>query len=164
VFRVCGGARGPCWGRPRWRALAGSGVAHAQQAADPNQPVDIVVTATKRSERLQDVPLSIQALGNTELDQRQVQSFDDYAKLLPSVSFQSFGPSQSQIYFRGVTSGGDGLHGGSAPASGLYLDEVPLTTIANNVDFHVYDIERVERCRGRKARFTAPVRFQARFA
>ncbi|MBF5089464.1 TonB-dependent receptor plug domain-containing protein [Novosphingobium sp. NBM11] len=99
--------------------LAGSGVAHAQQAADPNQPVDIVVTATKRSERLQDVPISIQALGNTELDQRQVQSFDDYAKLLPSVSFQSFGPSQSQIYFRGVTSGGDGLHGGSAPASGV---------------------------------------------
>lgn len=128
--------------------LAGSGVAHAQQAADPNQPVDIVVTATKRSERLQDVPISIQALGNTELDQRQVQSFDDYAKLLPSVSFQSFGPSQSQIYFRGVTSGGDGLHGGSAPASGLYLDEVPLTTIANNVDFHVYDIERVEALSG----------------
>jgi outer membrane receptor protein involved in Fe transport len=118
----------------------------AQQAASPS--ADIIVTATKRSERLQDVPISIQALGSVTLEQHQVQSFDDYAKLLPSVSFQSFGPGQSQIYFRGVTSGGDGLHGGSAPASGLYLDEIPLTTIANNIDIHVYDIERVEALSG----------------
>lgn len=130
-------------------ALISSGTAFAQQATDDPPPsTDIVVTATKRSEHIQDVPISIQALGEGLLDERQVQSFDDYAKLLPSVSFQSFGPSQSQIYFRGVTSGGDGLHGGSAPASGLYLDEIPLTTIANNVDLHVYDVERVEALSG----------------
>lgn len=130
-------------------ALASSGAALAQQQpSDISSSSDIVVTATKRAERLQDVPLSIQALGEATLEQHQVQSFDDYAKLLPSVSFQSFGPSQSQIYFRGVTSGGDGLHGGSPPASGLYLDEIPLTTIASNVDFHVYDMERVEALSG----------------
>lgn len=109
---------------------------------------EIIVTATKRSERLQDVPISIQAFSGATLEQHQVQSFDDYAKLLPSVSFQSFGPGQSQIYFRGVTNGGDGLHGGSSPASGLYLDEIPLTSISNNVDFHVYDVARVEALSG----------------
>jgi len=122
--------------------------ADAASNAGAGNSNEIIVTATKRSERLQDVPISIQAFSSTTLEQHQVQSFDDYAKLLPSVSFQSFGPGQSQIYFRGVTSGGDGLHGGSSPASGLYLDEIPLTSIANNVDFHVYDVERVEALSG----------------
>ena len=126
-------------------------LAQDQQAAAADvQPEygDIIVTATKRSESLQKVPISIQALSTATLEQHQVASFDDYAKLLPSVSSQSFGPGQSQIYFRGVTSGGDGLHAGSAPATGLYLDEIPLTTIANNVDFHVYDVARVEALAG----------------
>ena len=131
-------------------ALGLSAQAFAGTAQDPrnNQIAEVVVTATKRSEKLQDVPISVQALGTASLEQHQVQSFDDYAKLLPSVSFQSFGPGQSDIYFRGVTSGGDGLHGGSTPASGLYVDEIPLTTIANNVDLHVYDMERVEALSG----------------
>jgi iron complex outermembrane recepter protein len=111
-------------------------------------PGDIIVTATKRSESLQKVPLSIQALGTETLDQQQVVSIDDFAKLLPSVSFQSFGPGQSQIFFRGVSSGGDGLHIGPAPASGLYLDEIPVTTIAGSVDLHVYDIARIEALSG----------------
>ncbi len=111
-------------------------------------PGDIIVTATKRSESLQKVSLSIQALGTETLDQQQVASIDDFAKLLPSVSFQSFGPGQSQIFFRGVSSGGDGLHIGPAPASGLYLDEIPVTTIAGSVDLHVYDIARIEALSG----------------
>src|ERR1700679_1199839 len=53
---------------------------------------EIVVTAQKREERLQDVPMSLLALGTETLDQHQVNSFDDYTKLLPSVSFQSYGP------------------------------------------------------------------------
>ncbi len=112
------------------------------------QPGDIIVTATKRSERLQDVPISIQALSTQTLEQHQVTSFDDYQKLLPSVSSQSFGPGQAQLYFRGITSGADGLHGGSLPATGTYLDEVPVTTIASTVDIHVYDIDRVEALAG----------------
>lgn len=120
----------------------------ARVSATQDSPGDIIVTATKRSERLQDVPISIQALSTATLEQHQVASFDDYAKLLPSVSYQSFGPSQSQLFFRGISSAGDGLHAGSLPTSGLYLDEVPLTTIANNVDLHVYDMARVEALSG----------------
>lgn len=109
---------------------------------------EVIVTATKRSEDLQKVPVSVAALTPQILTNHQVASADDYIKLLPSVSFQSFGPGQSQIYFRGITSGGDGLHIGSEPATGIYVDEVPLTTIANGVDLHVYDIARVEALSG----------------
>ena len=112
---------------------------------------EIVVTATKRTEGVQDVPISIQALSELKLTQHQVEDLDDYVKLLPSVSFQSYGPSQSQIFFRGISSGGDGgtgAHGGSLPASGLYIDEVPVTTIGNSVDMHAYDIARVEALAG----------------
>lgn len=123
-------------------------VAQETPADEEALPGEIVVTATKREESLQKVPLSIQALGEETLDQQQVASLDDFSKLLPSVSFQSFGPGQSQIYFRGVSSGGDGLHIGPAPATGLYLDEIPVTTIAGSVDLHVYDIARIEALSG----------------
>ena len=121
-------------------------------AADDSADIpEIVVTAQKREERLQDVPISIQALGTETLAQHEVTSFDDYVKLLPSVSFQSYGPSQSQVFFRGISSAGDGgygVHAGSQPASGVYIDEIPVTTIGNTVDFHVYDIARVEALSG----------------
>lgn len=109
---------------------------------------DIVVTAQKRSESIQRVPISMQALSPVTLEQRQVKTFDDYAKLLPSVSFQSFGPGQSQLFFRGIASGGDGLAGGALPTSGVYLDEIPVTTIGALLDVHAYDIARVEALSG----------------
>ena len=120
----------------------------APQGAEAESDGEIIVTANRREENLQDVPISVTALGEARLEEAHVASFDDYAKLLPSVSFQSFGPSQSQIFFRGVSSGGDGLHIGPLPTSSLYLDEIPLTTIAGSVDVHVYDIARVEALAG----------------
>ena len=52
------------------------------------------------------------------------------------------------MYFRGIASGGDGLHAGSLPATGMYLDETPVTTIAGTLDVHMYDIQRVEALAG----------------
>jgi outer membrane receptor protein involved in Fe transport len=132
-------------------ALMTSAAAPALAAAadaEPSALSEVVVTATKRSENLQNVPLSVQALTPTVLSDHNVFSFDDYAKLLPSVSFQSFGPGQAQPYFRGITSGADGLHSGSEPGTGIYLDEIPVTTIANGIDIHMYDVARVEALSG----------------
>src|ERR1700736_3865396 len=129
--------------------LAGGGLASA--ATDTTEPTtleEVVVTAQKRAEDLQKVPISLQVLSSEKLEQLQVSSFDDYAKFLPSVSFQSTGPGQAQLYFRGISSGGDGLHSGSESATGLYLDETPVTTIGNSLDLHVYDIQRVEALAG----------------
>ena len=109
---------------------------------------EVVVTAQKRSEDLQKVPISLTVLSAQKLEEHQVVNFDDYAKFLPSLSYQSLGPGQAQIYFRGIASGNDGLHAGSLPATGVYFDEIPVTTIANTLDVHPYDIARVEALAG----------------
>jgi outer membrane receptor protein involved in Fe transport len=130
-------------------ALIAGGAHAADNATEESGGLEeITVTAQKRTEDLQKVPISIQVLGGERLQELQVQSFDDYAKYLPSVSYVSLGPSQSTLYFRGVATGTDGLHAGSAPATGTYLDEIPVTTIGNNLDIHVYDIQRVEALAG----------------
>ncbi|WP_375197905.1 TonB-dependent receptor plug domain-containing protein [Sphingobium sp.] len=112
--------------------------AYAQEAAPPPSSDGdvIVVTAQRREERLQDVPISIAALGQQKLEQANAKALDDYAKLLPSVSIQSFGPSQAQVFFRGVAtgSGGPPLHIGPLPTSSTYVDEIPVTTIGGMVD------------------------------
>jgi iron complex outermembrane receptor protein len=119
----------------------------AAYAADPSDTTtleEVVVTAQKRTENLQDVPISIQALNNAKLEELHITDFDDFAKYLPSVSFQTAGPGFEHTYIRGVVSGGDGNHSGSLPSVGMYLDEQPVTTIDGNLDIHIYDIERVE--------------------
>jgi len=127
-----------------------SGVARAQSQAAQSATAleEVVVTAQKRSENLQDVPVSIQALGGEKLEQLQVGAFVDYVKYLPSVSFTTSGPGFGQVYMRGVASGGDGNHSGSLPSVGVYLDEQPVTTIQGALDVHVYDIARVEALAG----------------
>jgi outer membrane receptor protein involved in Fe transport len=126
--------------------------AYAQEAAPPLSADGdvIVVTAQRREERLQDVPISIAALGQQKLEQANAKALDDYAKLLPSVSIQSFGPSQAQVFFRGVAtgSGGPPLHIGPLPTSSTYVDEIPVTTIGGMVDVHLYDVARIEALAG----------------
>lgn len=108
----------------------------------------VTVTAQKRTENLQKVPLSIQVLGTEKIEQLHISNFDDYVKYLPSVAYQTFGPGFAQIYMRGVASGGDGNHSGSLPSVGVYLDEQPVTTIQGPLDIHMYDIARVEALSG----------------
>ena len=95
--------------------------------ADTSRPLDeIIVTASKRAESIQDVPVSILALDSTTLDQHQVVSLDDYTKLLPGVSIDSFGPGQADISFRGITTRT------GAPTSGLYIDDIPIASSGSN--------------------------------
>jgi iron complex outermembrane receptor protein len=122
--------------------------ADAAESADISTLAEVVVTAQKRQEDLQKVPISLQVLSSEKLEQLEVAGFDDFAKFLPSVSFQSLGPGQSQLYFRGIASGGDGEHAGALPATGVYLDDIPVTTIGNTLDVHMYDIARVEALAG----------------
>ncbi|HEY1559517.1 MAG TPA: TonB-dependent receptor, partial [Caulobacteraceae bacterium] len=105
---------------------------------------EIVVTAEKRSENIQKVPMSIQAIDTKKLDQLNVTNFADYVKFVPSIQYETFGPSVTTIYMRGVADGGDGNHSGPLPSVGTYLDELPITTIGGTIDVHVYDMARVE--------------------
>lgn len=128
--------------------LSGIPLAHAEDNKGVVALDEVVVTAQKRSENLQNVPVSVQAIGQAKLEQLQISNFNDYVKYLPSVSFQTNGPGFSQVYMRGVASGGDGNHSGPLPSVGTYLDEQPITTIQGALDIHVYDLERVEALSG----------------
>ncbi len=128
--------------------LAGAPPVFAQDEASTGALGELVVTATKREENLQNVPLSIQAIGSEKLEELNITDFNDYVKFLPSVQFTSFGPGFSVAYFRGVASGENANHSGPQPTVGMYLDEQPITTIQGAVDLHLYDIERVEALAG----------------
>jgi iron complex outermembrane receptor protein len=123
--------------------LAGVGVAQAQQTEDAGLE-EVVVSAQKRTESLQDVPLSIQAIGQKQLSELKVDDFSDYVKFLPNVSYQSAGPGFARPYMRGVASGENANHSGPLPSVGVYLDEQPITTIQGPLDVQIYDIARVE--------------------
>lgn len=118
------------------------------QDASENDDADIVVTASKREENLQDVPIAINAIGTERLDELQVNQLTDVVKYLPSVTIQTAAPGFSQVYFRGVASGENANHSASLPTVGTYLDEMPITTIQGALDIHAYDLARVEALAG----------------
>jgi len=121
----------------------------AQEARGVPDQSEIIITATKREENLQNVPISVQVLGNRKLDQLNISNFEEYTKQLPSVSYQNFGaPGFTVVYMRGIATGGDGNHSGSLPSVGSYLDEQPITTIGGTLDVHIYDIARIESLAG----------------
>ena len=132
--------------------LAAVPFAYAQDAGtDTGGLQEVVVTAQKRVENLQDVPISVQVLDNARLEQLNITNLDDYVKYSPSISYSrgngqggSGAPGQSHIYIRGVVNGGDGNHSGSQPLVGTYLDEQPVTTIDGTPELHLYDIQRIE--------------------
>ncbi|MES2001497.1 MAG: TonB-dependent receptor [Pseudomonadota bacterium] len=119
----------------------------AQDGVVPDE-TEIVITATKREENLQNVPISVVAIGTRRLDQLNISNFEEYTKQLPSVSYQSSQPGITVVYMRGVATGGDGNHSGSLPSVGTYLDEQPVTTIGGTLDVHIYDLARIESLAG----------------
>jgi len=139
---------GPAWAQTdpgTGQAAPAAAPAAAQPGADQSE---IIITATKREENLQNVPISVQAIGTRRLDQLNISNFADYTKQLPSVSFQTAQPGVTVVYMRGVATGGDGNHSGSLPSVGSYLDEQPITTIGGTLDVHIYDIARIESLAG----------------
>ena len=112
---------------------------------------EIVVTAQKREQALQDVPISIQALTGAKLEALQIRGFDDYVQYLPSVSYTTGStgiPGNAAPVFRGVATDGGLIASGTLPTVGIYLDEQPITSILGSVDAHLYDIARVEALAG----------------
>ena len=114
----------------------------------PQELGGITVTAQKRTENAQEVPISMDVLDTAKLTENNVKDLDDYVKLLPSVSIQHIFLSGTQVYMRGVASGSNGNHSGPLPSVGMYLDEQPITTIQGALDINVYDVERVESLAG----------------
>src|SRR5213082_2857653 len=129
--------------------LASMPAVYAQEPPAGGGLAEVVVTAQKVTENLQNVPLSIQALGNEKLEQLHIVNIDDYVKYLPGVTTVKglgqggTGIGTTNMYMRGVVSGQDGNHSASQPSVGTYFDEQPVTTIDGTIDIHVYDIARI---------------------
>ena len=123
----------------------------AALAQDSGGLEEVVVTAQKRSENMQDVPISIDAISTEKLEQLNINNFTDYVRMLPSVAATpsiGAGAGFSAVYMRGIVTGGDGQATTSQPSVGTYLDEQPITTIQGNLDLHLYDVARVEALAG----------------
>ena len=108
----------------------------------------VIVTAQKKSENLQDVPISVNTLSNEDLNNLNIKDFSDYVLQLPSVSAIQRRPGMGQIFMRGISDGGNSNQSLQGPAVAIYLDESPVTMIGDNLDVHVYDIERIESLSG----------------
>lgn len=108
----------------------------------------IVVTAQRRSEDLQDVPVSVSAIGAEELDELNIDTFEDYLDQIPSVTAGGNGPGQSTIYIRGLASTTPNITvagvAGLAPNVALYLNDQPLSQPGRNLDVYAADLERIE--------------------
>lgn len=113
-----------------------------------SQIEEVIVTATKRPESLQDVPVAVSAIQEETLDQLGVSNFEDYLIQLPNVTAGGSGPGQNTIYIRGVASTTPNLTtsgvAGLAPNVALYLDEQPLAQPGRNLDVYAADLARVE--------------------
>ncbi len=104
---------------------------------------EVLVTATRRSESVQDIPMSVSVLGETQLEDLNISDMEDYIMMLPNVSFVTLGPSSGDIYIRGISSGGESSLGAN-PSVAVYLDEQPVTAVGQYLNPHVYDINRIE--------------------
>lgn len=109
---------------------------------------EIVVTATKRAESMQSVPVAVQAINGDTMKKLGVTTFDEYVKFLPNVVQQGSGPGRNEIYIRGAATEQSNTTvssvQGSAPQVALYLDEQPVAFGGRNLDVYAADIERVE--------------------
>ena len=108
----------------------------------------IIVTAEKRSENLEQVPLSIVAYGAEALAETGVQDLSSLAARIPGVTLISAGPGRSSYSIRGVAS-----VGGNAPTTGLYVDETPILPSGGDgatasIDPDLFDLARIEVLRG----------------
>ena len=126
-----------------WLAMAAGLQAPVASAEDAVRLEEVVVTAQRRSQDLQTVPISVQVLGAEELEDLKIRGFSDYVDMIPAASYVSLAPGSSSLYMRGITSGGDGIMG-SSPNAAVYLDEQPVTTVSRSLDPHIYDIARIE--------------------
>jgi iron complex outermembrane recepter protein len=136
-------------------ATLGAGItpAFAQTAPAPAAETDralddIVVTATRREQSLQDVPMTLQAFSTDTLSKLNITNFNDLIKYTPNVTFGNNGPGAGAIFLRGLSAGFAGQQGsatiGGFPNVALYLDDQSMQFPARNVDVYVADLERVE--------------------
>lgn len=117
----------------------------ADSRRDTPNPEDIIVTATRRSATVQDVPLSIAAFGGPQLEERKVDDFSNLATIAPGITFLPTLRNASGISIRGVTTASDSTS--VDPGVAVYIDDVP-TISRGELREEFFDLDRIEILRG----------------
>src|SRR5476651_1438022 len=109
---------------------------------------EITVTAQRRTENMQDVPISMQALTSQTLQQLNIATLDDYIKYLPNVTSASNGPGQNELFMRGLSAGSQPSQGSGStglwPNVAIYLDNQSGQLPNRNLDIYAADLNRIE--------------------
>jgi outer membrane receptor protein involved in Fe transport len=133
--------------------LSGSaaGLSFAAPATDTDTSdmiQEITVTAQRRTENMQDVPISIQAMTAETLTQLNVQTLNDYIKYLPNVTTANNGPGQNEVFMRGLSAGSQPSQGSGStglwPNVAIYLDNQSGQLPNRNLDVYAADLNRIE--------------------
>jgi iron complex outermembrane receptor protein len=128
-------------------------IAHADPAVDTaaveSEGIqEIVVTAQRRTESIQNVPITIQAITGTQLQELSVSTIEDVLKYLPNVTFGTNGPGSGNIFMRGLSAGFAGNQSSATiapfPNVATYLDDQSVSFPARNLDVYYADMERIE--------------------
>ncbi len=133
-------------------ALIAAGPAWAQDepvAAAPEEEQNIVVTATKRETSLLDVPFSINAQTEEDIQRSGASTLEDLSRNVAGLAIQNLGPGQSQVSIRGVSAGQIVRdQPGVKEQVGVYLDESVISLSLFTPDLDLFDLNRVETLRG----------------
>ncbi len=109
---------------------------------------EVTVTAERRSQSIQDVPIAMQAFTAENLQQLNVQTFDDYIKFLPNVTTANNGPGQNEVFMRGLSAGSQPSQGSAStglwPNVAIYLDNQSGQLPNRNLDIYAADLNRIE--------------------
>jgi iron complex outermembrane recepter protein len=131
----------------------GISAVHGQDTQDATKLDEIIVTAQRRAESLDKVPVSVTAYSQKTMDELHIQSFGDLASVVPGLSFTTVGNSQQQsntdVAIRGIYSNGN------SPTTGIYIDETPIAVRQNaaagfsgSPHPDIFDLDRIEVLRG----------------
>src|SRR5260370_4321748 len=128
------------------QAAAAAAAAEAEHSSDAIQ--EIVVTAQRRSENMQDVPIQIRAFTSETLTELNVTTFDDYIKYLPNVTSANNGPGQNEVFMRGLSAGSQPSQGSAStglwPNVAIYLDNQSGQLPSRNLDLYPAELNRIE--------------------
>jgi iron complex outermembrane recepter protein len=109
---------------------------------------EVIVTAQRKTESLQNVPIAVSVLTGETLAQLSVTNFEDYAKYIPNVTASTQTPGIGQIYIRGLATTQDGSQSSGAtgpfPNVAVYLDDQSAQLPGRNLDVYAADLERIE--------------------
>ena len=131
-------------------AIGGSQVAFAQQAEEKPKAQEvaalekIVITAQKREQALEDVPIAVSAFTQERLQNLGADGFAGYANFVPGLNMMDRGPGQNRFSIRGISA----PVSTSASTVGIYIDDMAIAELLNTPDLALFDVNRVEVLRG----------------